>query len=249
MLKGLYSAASGMIGLEYSTAANANNLANVNTAGFKRSNTQYASFAQMLVHRLTQQDSETIGSYSPGMKMTGMPVDYRSGEILSTGNPLDVAILEDDGFFAVQTPDGQERYTRNGQFSLNEDGFVVMSDGSLVLGSGGPIQIPSNATDIDIKPNGTVFAGGNQIDQLQVVTFEDKRLLRQVDNNQFDAGDQIAEPVTDINLQQGAFERSNVNVIQEMVNMIKGNREYEALRNCITTQDQSMSKTMELGQP
>ena len=247
MLKGLFSAASGMRALEMYTDTAANNLANVNTAGFKRSNVQFMPFAEVMINRLHHDDQQGVGAYASGTVVPGTPVDHRQGAMVATGNVLDVAI-SGDGFYQIQTDEGQTGYTRNGTFTLNALNQLSTHDGHLLLANGEPITIPSRSAKIEIKPNGTVYADAQPVGQITLVGIEDKATLLRAGENMFFATENTAFTSVDGVLQQGYIERSNVNVIEELINNIKGQRMYESLKTSITTQDQTLAKAMEMGQ-
>ncbi len=202
----------------------ANNIANVDTAGFKR---EKVTFWEMLY-----QASDNQMRVGKGLK----PVtDQSGGPVKMTGNPLDVAI-QGEGFFKVQSPDGV-RYTRAGNFLLNEQGQLVMPGGNLVLGDGGAIVLGEG--QVSIGRDGTIAQKGVAVGQLAVVTFEDTAALAREGTNLFrlqeGAGGE-AQPL-EFEVKQGYVEQSNVQSILEMTAMIDLSRDYESQQKAMRTLD------------
>jgi flagellar basal-body rod protein FlgF len=230
----------------------ANNLANVNTPGFK---TQRA-FATVLKQsmgaeaaRMTEADrgSSVAGEATPqpsgeAGQITSIYTSFEQGGIEYTHRDLDLAI-DGEGFFVVDTPFG-ERFTRAGCFTLSEAGLLATYGGSLVMGQGGPIAIQGEA--VKVTPDGTVLVDGEEVDTLKIVTFANpENLDRQ--GNTFAPTTQPYEEVdlSQTQIVQGALERSNVNPIDEMVEMIALHRGFEADQKSITLQIDASKKLME----
>lgn len=212
------------VGLSYAVALSrkmdviANNIANVDTAGFKSSHNQFEEYIV-----------SNAGDNKP-MSMVqeqGTYRDFAPGPLQQTGNVLDVA-LQGNGFMAVQTPDG-EKYTRNGSFSMDATGQLVTSFGMPVAGSGGgPIIIPAGSREISIAKDGTVSTEQGQLGRLKVVRFDNPQDLSPVGNSMFEAsGEGIPDPATTV--QQGMIEGSNVNSVKEMTDMIEVLRNYQSV--------------------
>lgn len=197
----------------------ANNLANVNTTGFKKD-----------VVRFDEALQEAVAT------------DLRQGDTKQTGNPLDLA-LEGDGFFEVKTQGGT-RYTRSGNFSLNADGFLVTQGGDPVMGANGPI--PINGNDVEIDTEGQVTVDGAVVDTLSVVTFAQPGGLRKEGFSSF-ANDLNQRPNKDpeeIVVKQGCLEESNVVVVEEMTRMIEALRSYESYQKVLQTFDETTHKSV-----
>jgi len=206
-----------------------NNLANVNTPGYKA---DQVSFSEVL-DQVTGLPSITAGQY----------VEQTPGPLEQTGNPLDVAI-QGDGFFAVDTADGR-RFTRDGAFQLSGDGTLVTSAGDPVLGTGGPIVVDTQAGPVTIDAKGKVWVDGGEVDTLEVVTFPEGAPPAKVGGNLFaGSGD---TPVETPRLVQGAVEKSNVSPILEMSRMIEIARGYEAYQKLVQTMDQTAGQTNDVG--
>ena len=197
----------------------ANHMANAGTTGFK---TQTLSFDDMLQAHMT--------------------IDTTQGTLLPTEGPLDVAI-SGDGFFKIRT--GQEsRYTRNGNFSVDDQGVLVNSDGDAVLGENGPITI--DGTDISIGTDGEVRVDGAVAGKLLIVDFEMKDALEKRGGSLFaytgPEGDEI--PAAHFEVKQGSLEQSNVETMAEMTRMIETNRFYESFQKLIQTIDELNAKAI-----
>ncbi|MFH2065761.1 MAG: flagellar hook-basal body protein [Pseudomonadota bacterium] len=175
--------------------------------------------------------------------------DHSPGSLNVTGNTLDLA-LGDKGFFKIQTPQGIQ-YTRDGNFTVDRNGTLVTQNGDAVLGNNAPLAI--QGTEIHINQAGEVFVDGEAVGNLDIVTFEDLTRLKKTEQSLFryegDAGadEQIPQ---NVNVRQGALEKSNISTAVEMVEMIQTHRMYEAYQKMIMTFDEIDSKAiLELGRP
>jgi flagellar basal-body rod protein FlgF len=205
-----------------------NNLANAQTTGFKR------DFGRVL-------ESEQLLD-------VGTSLDATAGVVSFTGNPLDAAI-DGEGFFAIQTPAGV-RYTRNGSFSLNEDGDLVTKDGMKVLGrSGTPINLSGN--DIAIQDGGILTLDGNEAATLKIVTFPNLTMLQKEGSNRFvwNGSTDGAQDVDEPRVKSGSLERSNVNSMTEIIQLMGAYREFESVQRTLKTLDTDMNAKLiqELG--
>ncbi len=204
----------------------ANNIANMNTTGFK---------SEAVLLREDSSVPKIAGISNRPLDKTSMVLDWgmardmRGGAIKQTGNPMDVAI-DGKGFFAVTTANGQERFTRNGVFQLNADGQMVDLAGDRVQGDGGEINIPPGSTNISIGPDGTISTKTGVIGKLRVATFENEQALKSEGNNSFSAGDQAPQTAEKPKVIQGALEGSNVNSVAEMTQMIDVQRQYQQIQ-------------------
>ena len=221
MGSGIYIAAAGAIAQTTALDATANNIANANSAGY---HAERVSFKAVM-----------SGTRSPDTALvqatTGKTLDTENGALLQTDNPLDVAI-EGDGMFGVQTPQGA-RYTRAGNFQLDNGGQLVTPDGYHVLGADGqPIALPPNATNIAVGSDGTISADGQQVGQLKLVTFKASQLKRE-GASLFSATGKPATGGTAPTVRSGMLESSNVNVVHGVVDLVKVQRNYETLMRVI----------------
>lgn len=228
-----------------------NNLANVNTTGFKRDR---ASFEDMLYQNLRQPGSQVSATaqaptglmMGTGVRMVSTEKTHGQGSLVTTKNALDLAI-QGDGFFQILQPDGTIGYTRDGAFKLSSTGQIVTSNGAQLQPA---IAIPNNVNSISVGNDGTVSVelaagGGTQvIGQLQVARFINPAGLQSMGQNlmketQASGAPQVTQAGTAGagSIQQGALEASNVNVVEEMVNMIETQRAYEINSKAISAVD------------
>ncbi|MBI4530426.1 MAG: flagellar basal-body rod protein FlgF [Candidatus Latescibacteria bacterium] len=240
MIKGIYLSASGMLPSEIKQNAMANNVANLNTPGFKRDSVFYRELARS----------------TASLRKSGYPewhrerveetyIDFGQGQVQQTNRPLDVAIYG-EGFFSISTPQGI-RYTRNGSFSTNSQGILVDSGGNPVLGESGPITIPQEAQTIAISDDGEIFVDGVSIDRLKLVDFpKPYPLLKDQTGGVFMARPGAEEqPVgVDTTINQGTLESSNSLGIHEMVDMLDVYRNYESNQRAIQTQNDTLGRAI-----
>jgi flagellar basal-body rod protein FlgG len=252
MIRALYSAATGMESQQLNLDVISNNLANVNTAGFKKSKIE---FQDLLYDNITSPGAD-VGSGN--VLPTGVQVGHGSnpvatsrifteGELTQTGERLDVAI-QGDGFFEVQMPDGSLAYTRDGSLKTDSTGRVVTSDGLPVQGGFQPI--PAGTTSVTISSDGTVTTTGGtgtQTFQVQLTRFANPAGLQATGRNLYTQTNASGSPETGNpgengygTLQQGYVESSNVKVVEEMVNMIVAQRAYEVNSKAVQSADEMM---------
>jgi len=252
MMRSLYTAATGMTAQQLNLDVISNNLANVNTTGFKKSR---ADFEDLMYQTLRQPGAQQAGGQMiPTGKQVGMGVRpvaiqkiWSQGDYQQTDNQLDVAI-EGQGFFRIQK-DNEDVYTRDGSFKLNNNRDIVDSNGNLLVPQ---MTVPENSTSVVIDPNGLVTAltaDGEAVElgRIQLYTFPNPSGLMATGRNYFREtpasgvavpGDPGADQFG--TLAQGFLEMSNVSVVDEMVNMIVAQRAYEANSKSITTSDQML---------
>jgi flagellar basal-body rod protein FlgF len=223
----------------------ANNLANMNTPGYKSGTLLFEKHlmpvAQM--NGLTGQDKDVAFVLDSSVYRS-----FEEGAFEKTGNEFDVAI-SGDGWLTVETDDG-ERYTRNGQLKLNADGQLVTPDGHPVLGEGGPITFTSGENGVEIAYDGTISTTQGAKDRLRVVRFENNALLKKQGETLF-ATDQQPEPADDsVRIVQGVIEKSNVQPISELTRMIETVRAYTAMAQTLNqAQDLRRDAIDQLGTP
>lgn len=251
MVRGLYTAYSGMINEQKRLDIISNNLANSATVGYKQESVTNQSFDEMLTIKIRDKTNayanEAIGTMSLGVKLGEVYTDYGQGSIRQTGNTYDLAI-EGSGFFGVNVvnEEGEESlcYTRDGSFKITQDGYVVDVDGNALQGESGNLQVPVDAAEIAIGTDGSVYADGILMDKVSLYDFEDYDYLLKYGDNMY----QMVEGGTLIEgsglIQQGYTEQSNVNVVSEMVEMINITRAYEANQKVIQTVDIMLEKSV-----
>lgn len=251
MLKGIYTAAAGMLSANMAVDTLASNLANVSTVGFKGSKVNNQGFPEMLMKRVSELGEQTIGSISTGNQIFQSFVNHAPGAIHNTGNTFDMAI-QGDGFFTTKSKTtGETLYTRAGNFTVDSEGYLSTTEGNRVQGRLGDIQLNMDDGPFLINPNGELTGKGKPIDQIQVTQFTNNQSLQKISDNNYAAG-----PATQIKpeanafgssgyrVQQGALEESNVNPVMEMVNTIQGQRLYEALQKNIHIHNDTLQKAV-----
>lgn len=271
MVRGLYTGASGMIAQEARLDAIANNLANVDKAAYKKDLTLFKAFPDMIIRRLNDDGLgiTPAGSYDTmpfvGKLGTGVEVNevytiYEQGSLMRTENPFDMA-MEGNGFFTVMTERG-ERYTRNGAFTLNKDGILVTHNGLPVMGQNGIIKLQKNNfminergeilvnSALSLNPDDMIGLTQNNweqpvvIDKLKIVDFENIRNLKKEGESLYHETEYSgpALPAEEYKVIQGFLEKSNVNAVREMVDMIEVQRSYEANQKAMLTHDQELGR-------
>jgi len=245
MLRGLYAAASGMISQEIFHAVRTNNLANIDTVGFKGDIPTFRSYFPYEIVRYSKNEYVPIGKMNMGSRLDGTYIDFREGKIRETGNPLDVAI-HGDGFFVVSYKGG-EVYTRAGNFVLSKNGELETPEGFKVQGERGNIVI--DGKEVDIAEDGSIYVDGELVDRLRIVDFEDKENLRKIGYNLFIYNGGNAPQIPEnYMIRQGALEYPNVNLVKEMVNILQATRTYETNQKIFKMGDEALSRAItELG--
>jgi flagellar basal-body rod protein FlgF len=215
----------------------ANNVANVNTNGFKADKPLFEEFLRSGAHEDNFANSDRRVSF---VQDRGTFRDFTQGASEQTKSPLDVAV-DGSGFLVVQTAAG-ERYTRDGGLQLNNQGQIVTAGGNPVLGTGGPIVLQPTDHDINISPDGTVtvLEGNGRTDsirgKLRLVSFADAQKLLKEGSNLYSAGEGSAQPDTKSSVKQGFIEKSNVNAVAEMSMLMEVNRAYTQIATMLQQQ-------------
>jgi flagellar basal-body rod protein FlgF len=217
-----------------------NNMANMNTAGYKQDNALFTSYIN--------QSPEATGIGAMPMFFTQDYADFQNfaeGAFKDTGNTFDLAI-KGDGFFCVETKDG-EKYTRKGQFTLNEDGALATTDGDLVMSENNtPFFFAPGETDITISENGDVMTENGLIGRLKIAKFADNQKLLKIAGVLFEntEGNAVNFGSDNVRIAQGMVESSNVNSITEMTNLVKIQRSYEYVQQMIDEEHDRLSNTI-----
>jgi flagellar basal-body rod protein FlgG len=233
MIKGIYTAARALDSKMRNLEIVANNLANVNTAGYKRE----LPF------------SEVIDQF--GNPQIQQASDFRTGELAQTSNPLDLAV-SGNGFFVVQNGNNLQ-ITRNGKFSISSDGFLVNQQGSKVMGSNGAINIDKLQSDdqgvITVSNSGEIKLGDKVVDNLLIVNPDNPQDSARTSGENFILGtnDFTTTPESDYQIKQGYYEESNVNPIKEMQDMILLNNQYDSAHKMINYLDKSLDEANQIG--
>lgn len=251
MVKGLYAAYSGMINEQNRMDVLTNNLANADTTGFKKEGATSQSFDDVLAYKIKDASvggklAKGIGTLNLGVKVGENYTDYSQGSFRVTENPYDVAI-SGSGFYAVEFTSKagvmDTKYTRDGSFTLNREGYLVTKDGDYVLGTNGRIRLdPLKESSIDAQ--GNISQNGVRVATIRLVDFEDYNYLEHYGENYFQPVEGAKTKAADATIQSGYLETSNVQVVSEMVEMISTSRQYESNQKLITTIDSSLEIAM-----
>jgi len=212
----------------------ANNLANINTIGFKRDKIAFRS-------ALKQAEGRADAAGSAALPALTTKPDFSQGELEATGNKLDLA-LHGEGFFVLEGPGAQVFYTRDGSFTLDENGLLRNRLGFRVALEEGDVEIPQPA-EIGINSRGQVFADGRQVGTLRIVKFPDWGSLERAGSNMFRAG-VTPEPAETTKVVQGYLEHSNVVAVEEMVDMLASFRLFEASQKALQARGESLAKLL-----
>lgn len=259
MIRALWTASTGMQSQQVNMDVIANNLANVNSSGFKKSR---ADFQDILYQTSRAAGTGVDGGEVPtgvqvglGSRVAAVQKVFTSGDFQQTENELDVAI-EGSGFFQVQMPDGTDAFTRSGALKKDSTGRLVTSDGYPIIPE---VVIPEGATSITIGSGGTVDvmldgeSTSTQVGNIELVRFGNPSGLSSLGRNLYAETPTTGAPLSGTpgeegfgTLSQGFLEGSNVNIMEEMVNMIAGQRAYEVNSKAIQTADEMLSMTSQL---
>ena len=253
MLRGLYTAYTGMLNEQYRMDIMSNNLANADTVGFKKEGSTSQAYSEVMAVKIkdTTEDPNTpkrLGNMSLGVKIGETYTDFSQGSLRDTGNTYDLA-LSGDGFFNIEftnkAGETSTKYTRAGNFTLTKEGYLTTKDGDYVLGENGRIQLSTTAGNTVIMEDGSIYQDDVLVTKLKITEFEDTNYLTHYGESMWDAKEgAVANDATDFRIHQGYVEMSNISVVTEMVNMISIQRQYEANQKLITTYDESLDKSV-----
>lgn len=262
MLRSLYTAASGMSAQQLNLDNIANNLSNSSTAGFHSRRLQFSDLVYQNVimpgAAATQQTTIAAGlQVGLGTMPAASEIVQSQGNFAQTSNPLDLAI-QGLGFFQVTMPDGSIAYTRSGSFHLDAQGNIVTANGDALQPN---ISIPANATSVTVGSDGTVSVtqpgqtAAQQVGSIQLAMFPNPGGLNSIGNNLYLATTASGDPIVGApgsadglgTIQQGMLEQSNVDVVQEFVNLIVAQRAYEANSRVVTSSDQMLQNLSNIG--
>ncbi len=248
MVKGLYTAYTGMLNEQHRMDVLTNNLANADTNGFKKEGATSQSFDAILAYKIKDSSEGThlsrrLGVNHPGVKIGEGYTDFSQGPIKATGNTYDLA-LTDSGFFAVEftnkAGETSIKYTRDGDFTLTESGRLVTRDGDPVLDvNGSPIEV-NQLLPVEINSSGQIIQDGRVVATIQITDFENYDYLERYGENYFQPIEGAQEKEAAAEVRSGYLETSNMSVVTEMVNMITVSRAYESNQKVITTYDSTL---------
>jgi len=261
MIRGLYTSALGMMSSMQRMDVITNNMANVNTTGYKRDHVISHAFSDQVMTRLNdpgmmriiQNLNPVVGTINPGVFVDDVFTVFQQGPVQHTGNTLDLA-LQGQGFFVVMrggyvngengvNGNGGERlFTRDGAFVLH-DGMLMTITGERVQGLNGNIVLPNGY--ISINENAQIFVNSQYVDTLLLTNFSDLHSLRKMEDNLYNISAHSEEiPTEGLRVHQGFLEGSNVNIVQEMVQMITTSRAYETNARMLTAQDGTLQQAV-----
>ncbi|MFP5258825.1 MAG: flagellar basal-body rod protein FlgF [Acidobacteriota bacterium] len=252
----MYSALFGALSTEKRLNISANNLANVNTTGYKRDRVTFEDSFARFAHDyhvdargdIRQKQLMPRADLIAQPRLAMQQIDFSQGALTATGNPLDMAI-QGPGFFKVAAPGGSY-YTRNGAFHRSAEGMLVNDQDMPVLGGGGPVQLPEGRVSVDGA--GAVYVDGAQVGQVDVVTVQNPQTLQKFGSNLYmpQAGATVQEGQAEAGrteVAQGFLEKPNVEVVEEMVSMIETQRTFEAYQKVMTGSSELDTKAIRVG--
>ncbi len=240
MIRSLYTAANGMLLQQKKMDILTNNIANVETTGFKKDGMVTGSFANMLISRINANGATAIGTMTLGANVAEQYTDYTQGSLDQTDRMLDFA-LTGDGYFAVTTQNGT-MYTRDGNFTVSADGYLVTNDGNYVQNTAGnKIYVGSGTVSVDAS--GNLSVNGAAAGTLKIVAFADNTLMQKAGNNLYTTT-QTPVAAAGTTLKQGYLEASNVDMAEQIVNMMSINRTYEVNQRIVKMIDETLNKTV-----
>jgi len=271
MLRGIYTGASGMLAQDARMDAIANNLANVDKTAYKKDIAVFKAFPDMIIRRINESGlgitpagsydtMPYVGKLGTGVELNEVFTNFDQGSLQRTENHFDLA-LEGRGFFTVMTERG-ERYTRDGSFTINQEGILMTHNGNPVMGENGIIRVHHNNFivnefgevvvngDLSADPRDVVSMASNDwanptvIDRLKIVDFENIREIKKEGDSMYRETEFSGPPLPpgEFKVVQGFLEKSNVNIVREMVDMIEVQRSYEANQKAVTSHDQTLGK-------
>lgn len=248
MLKGLYTAYTGMLNEQHRMDTLTNNLANADTVGFKKEGATSQAFGDLLAVKIKdasvgRRNVQPLGFNNPGVKIGENYTDYTQGSFRVTENTYDLA-LAGDGFFVIEftnkAGETSTMYTRAGQFTLTREGFLVTEDGDFVLDTQNRRIRVDTLSETAIDQNGTIYQNGNAVATIQVADFEDYNYLEKYGETYYRPIEGATFTPANATVNSGYLEMANVQIVSEMVEMIALTRAYESNQKIIQTYDSSL---------
>ncbi len=260
MMRALFTGASGMRGQQFKIDVTSNNLANVNTTGFKANRPEFVDLLYQQIRRPGGTSATGIAWPSPldvglGVNPASTAKLFTQGSMIATDQQLDLTIAG-DGFFQIQATDGSTIYTRDGSYSLDSDGNVVTSDGHYLIPN---ITVPENTIRVTVGQDGTITATlpdqaeDAELGQIQLVRFINPQGLNSLGDNYFSETGASGAPIVGTpgeegfgKIMQGYLENSNVSVVDELIGLIVGQRAYEANSKSVSTSDEMLQTAVNI---
>ncbi len=247
MLRALYTSGTAMLVQGKRMDVVTNNIANIETNGYKKDLLVSRSFRDMMIERIKDDPSivntstNFVGPHNTGIHIDQIFTGFQQGAIETTTSASDLA-LEGEGFFAVETPNG-ERYTRDGAFNVDNLGYLVTNNGDYVLGTNGQRMLVGR-DEFSVDKLGNIESGGAAVGRLRIVNFDDPAVLRKQGDNLLYPFDGGAPGASNAGVLQRALEKSNVEASEEVVKMIEISRNYEANQRIVRMLDESLGRTV-----
>lgn len=248
MVKGLYTAYTGMLNEQNRMDIMTNNLANASTVGYKKEGSTSQSFDDVLTVKIKDQsvgmrNAQKIGIKNPGVKIGENYTDYSQGSFRITGNTYDLA-LSGEGFFAIEftnkAGETDTKYTRAGQFTLNKDGYLVTEEGDYVLDTQNRRIRLNTLIDSSFTDDGTIYQNGQAMAKIQVTDFADYDYLEKYGETYYQPIEGAQTIASNAQVKSGYLEMANVQIVSEMVNLISITRAYESNQKVVQTIDDTL---------
>ena len=248
MVKGLYTAYTGMLNEQNRMDIMTNNLANASTVGYKKEGSTSQSFDDVLTVKIKDQsvgmrNAQKIGIKNPGVKIGENYTDYSQGSFRITGNTYDLA-LSGEGFFAIEftnkAGETDTKYTRAGQFTLNKDGYLVTEEGDYVLDTQNRRIRLNTLIDSSITDDGTIYQNDQAVAKIQVTDFADYDYLEKYGETYYQPIEGAQTIASNAQVKSGYLEMANVQIVSEMVNLISITRAYESNQKVVQTIDDTL---------
>lgn len=251
MVKGLYTANWGMINEQRRVDILANNMANAATTGYKKEGSTSEAFKDLMAYKINDTSepgyAKPLGGMNMGVKIGEVYTDYSQGSIHETGNTFDLA-LSDKGFFAVEFTNKKGetsvKYTRDGNFTLNQKGELVNKNGDFLLNKAGAHIVLNPIMDAEVDTFGNIFQNHQNMGRINVTDFTDYNYLEKYGENYYTALEGSTEREPNCTVISGYLEDSNVQVVQEMVDLINFTRAYETNQKVIQAMDSTLDKAV-----
>ena len=244
MLRGIYTSVSSMLTLEQKQNVTSNNIANANTNGYKKEQLLSKSFEEVMVsnkdnYKNGKNYKQELGTMSFGVRVDETVTNHEQGGLKETNKSTDFA-LEGKGFFVVSDIEGNQYYTRDGAFKVNEDGLLITQTGYAVVGNNGePINVGDS--EFKVSPYGEIVVDGQIQNKFALVDFVDYETIDKVGNNLYAGGNPL--PVSNNTLiKQGYIENSNIDITSETIDMMSTLKEFEANQKVIQTLDELLGR-------
>ena len=256
MVKGLYTAYSGLTVQQKRLDVVSNNLANATTTGYKKEGLTTQSFKDVYGIKVKDETvgyiNQNIGTLNLGAKVGESFRSWDQGSLKNTESSYDFA-LAGDGFFSIsftnKAGETSTLYTRDGSFQMNSEGYLVTKDGDYVLGeSGDPIVLPTDISKLTVDSTGRIYADGQYVDTFGIVDFEDYDYIEAYGENLYRAVDGATFKDSTASVNQGYLETSNINVVSEMVDMINIAREFESNQKIVNSIDEMLGKMVSISE-